>query len=91
MPNMNVARRGVVIGSIVNLSHGLSEFSMGRNLSRSLELPTGNTRVFGTPQMVFTNPIMNIHVHKTIDRPPMNSKVARRYRSKNGEHPKRGY
>jgi hypothetical protein len=91
VPNMNVARRGVVIGSIVNLSHGLSEFSMGRNLSRSLELPTGITRVFGTLQMVFTNPIMTIHVHKTIDQPPMNSKAARRYRSKNGKDPKRGY
>ncbi len=91
MPNMNVARRGVVIGSAVNLNHGLGKFSMGRNLSRSLELPMGNTRVFGTPQMVFTNPIMIIHVHKTIDRPLMNSKAAGRYKSTNAEDPKRGY
>ncbi len=77
MFNMNVARKGVVIRYAVDLGRGLGKFSMRRNLNRSLELPIANTRVFGTPQMVFTNPIMTIHVHKTIDRPSMNSKATR--------------
>ncbi len=64
VPNMNVARRGV-IGSVINLGHGLGKLSTGRNLNRSSELPTVNTIVVGTPQMVFTNPRMTIHVHQT--------------------------
>jgi len=64
-PNTNVVRRGVVIEFVINLGHGSDEFSVGRSLSRSLGLPSTNTGVFGTPQMVFINPIMTIHVHKT--------------------------
>jgi len=41
---------------------------VGRNLGRSLKLPTINTGVVGTPQMVFTNPIMTIH-DKTTNQP----------------------
>jgi len=47
--NMNVVRRGIVIGSAINLGHRSNEFSMGRNLSRSLGLPITNTRVVVTP------------------------------------------
>jgi hypothetical protein len=91
VPNMNVAKRGVVIGSTVNLGRGLGEFSMGRNLNRSLKLPMANTIIVGTPQMVFINPIMTINVHKTIDRPLMNSKAARRYINTDAKNPKKGY
>ncbi len=48
-PNMNVVRKEIVIGSVVNLDHGLGGFSKGKNLSRSLRLPTTNIRVVGTP------------------------------------------
>jgi hypothetical protein len=41
--------------------------------------------------MVFTNPIMTIHLHKTIDRPLMNSIVVGKYRSTYAENPKRGH
>jgi hypothetical protein len=66
-PNTNVVRGGVLIGFVANLGHGSSEVSMGRNLSRNLGIPTTNTGVVGTPQMVFTNQIMTTHVNITID------------------------
>jgi hypothetical protein len=66
-PNMNVAKRKIIIGSIINLNHGSGGFLAKRNLSRSSRLPTTNTGVVGTPQMVFTNPRMTTHVHKTTD------------------------
>jgi hypothetical protein len=70
-PNTHVTRRGRIIGSIINLSRGLGEFFTRRNLNRSLGLLAENIGVVGTPRMVFTNLITTIHVHKTIDRPPM--------------------
>jgi hypothetical protein len=47
--NMNVVRVGVVIGFRINLGHGSSRFSVGRNLNRSLGLPIRNTRVVSAP------------------------------------------
>jgi hypothetical protein len=41
--------------------------------------------------MVFTNPIMTIHVNKTVDWPLMNSMAVRGYRSANVVHLKGGY
>jgi hypothetical protein len=67
VPNMNVARKGVVIELVVNLGRGSDGFSTGRSLNRSLGLPTVNIGVTRTPQMVFINPIMITHVHKTTD------------------------
>jgi hypothetical protein len=78
-PNMNVAKRRVVIRYVINLGLGLDEFSTGRSLSKSLGLPTTNTRVVGTPQVVFFNPIMTIHVYKTTNQPFMSSIIARGY------------
>jgi hypothetical protein len=48
-PNSIVVKRGVIIGSTINLGHGLGGFLAGRNLSRSLKLREVNTRVVGTP------------------------------------------
>jgi hypothetical protein len=48
-PNMNVVRRGIFIGSIVNLDHGLGGFSTGKSLNRSSRLLAKNIRVVGTP------------------------------------------
>jgi len=62
-----LSKRGMVIGFVANVNHGLGGLSAGRNLNRSLRLLTVNTGFVGTPQMVFTNPIRTIHVHKTID------------------------
>jgi hypothetical protein len=82
-PNTNIAKRGVVIGSIVNLDHGLGRFLANRSLSRSL--PIANIKVVGTPQMVFTNPIMITHEHKTIYKPLMSSITVGRYRNIDAE------
>jgi hypothetical protein len=67
VPNTNVVRKGVVIRYVINLGCGSCEFSMKRNFSKISGLPMVNTRVVGTPQMVFINPIMTTHVHETID------------------------
>jgi hypothetical protein len=61
---------------------------MRRNLSRSSRILKANIRIIRTPHMVFTNPIMTIHVNKTIEQPPMNSIVARGYKSIDVENPK---
>ncbi len=52
------------------MNRGSNEFLVGVNLNRSSKLPIVNIGVVGTQQMVFTNPIMIIHVHNhksTID------------------------
>jgi hypothetical protein len=63
---MDIVRKGVLIGSIKKLGNGLGGISVGRKLSGSRTLPTTITRVFGTSQMLFTNPIMTTHVNRTI-------------------------
>jgi hypothetical protein len=88
---MNVAKRGVVIGFAVNLGRGLGGFLMGKSLSRSLRLSTTNARVVGTPLMVFTYPIIIIHVHKTTNEPPMSSIAIGGYRNTYVENPKGEY
>ncbi len=90
MPNMNVVRRGVIIRFATNLGHGSGRFLMGRNLNKSSKLPIVTTRIVGTPQMVFTNPIMTYHVTKTTDQPSMDSIDVGRYKSTDVENPKGG-
>jgi len=63
-PNIDVVRREILIGFTTKLGSGLGGVSVIRNLNQSLALPTTSTRVVGTPQMVFTNPIMTIHVNR---------------------------
>jgi hypothetical protein len=62
---MDVVRRGILIGSATKLGSGLGGVSVGRKLSGSSTLPIATIGVVGTPQMVFTNPIMTIHVNRT--------------------------
>ncbi len=88
-PNIDVVRRGVLIGSITKL--GLGGVSTVRNLNRSSPLPTTNTGVVGIPQMVFTNLIMISHVNRIANQPLMSSMVTGRYKSANAMNPKRGY
>jgi hypothetical protein len=64
-PNTNVVRGGVLIGSVANLGCGTSGISIERNLNRSSGLLTTPIGVVGTLQMVFTYPIMTIHVNRT--------------------------
>jgi hypothetical protein len=47
--NMIVAIRGVVVEFVVNLGHGSSGFSAGKNLNISSRLPVVNTSIVGTP------------------------------------------
>jgi hypothetical protein len=60
-PNIDVVKRGVLIGYVTKLGSRLNGVSIGRNLSRSLVLPTTNIGVVCIPRMVFTNPMMIIH------------------------------
>jgi hypothetical protein len=46
---------------------------VGRKSSRSLGILVATTRVVGTPQMVFTNPITTILVNKIANQPLMSS------------------
>jgi len=46
-----------------------------------LALPIATIGVFGTPQMVFTNSIMTIHVNRIVDRPSMSSMVVGGYKN----------
>jgi hypothetical protein len=64
-PNINVVKREVLIRFLAKLGSGLSGISVIMNLSQSLTLPTAIIGIVGIPQMMFTNPIMTIHVNMT--------------------------
>jgi len=49
----NVVKRGLVIKSAINVSYGSSRFLARGNLNRRSKLSPVNTKVIGTPQMVF--------------------------------------
>jgi hypothetical protein len=80
---MDIVRRGILIGSAKKLGNGLGGVSTGRKLNGNTTLPTTITRVVGTPQMVFTNLIMIIHVHRIADQPLMSSMAIGRYKNAN--------
>jgi hypothetical protein len=80
---MDVVKKNILIGFATNLGSGLGGILIGRNLSWSLALPIITTRVVGTPQMVFTNPIMTTHVNKTTYRPLMSSMAIGGYKNAN--------
>jgi hypothetical protein len=67
VPNIDVVKRGTLIGFLTKLGSGSSGVSVGRNLNRSLALSTIIIRVVGIPQMVFTNLIMATLGNRTID------------------------
>ncbi len=90
-PNINVVKRGILIGFVAKLGNGLGGVLAIRNLSQSLALLETTTRVIGIFQMVFINPIMTIHVNRTIDRLLVNSMDVGRYKSINVVHPRRRY
>ncbi len=51
--SMNVVKKGLVIKFVVNVSCGSSRFFARGNLNRSSKSSLVNTKVVGTPQMVF--------------------------------------
>ncbi len=81
--SMDVVKKGILIGFVTNLGSGLGGVLIGRNLSWSLALPIITTKVVGTLQMVFTNPVLTTHVNKTTDRPSMNSMAIGGYKNAN--------
>jgi hypothetical protein len=48
-PNMDVVRKGILIGFAAKLGGGLGGISTGKNLNQSSTLPIVTTRVVGTP------------------------------------------
>jgi hypothetical protein len=77
----NFVKGGVLIGSATNLGYRSKGVSAGRNLSKSSGILVTTIKVVGTPQMVFTNPIMTTLVNMTANQPPMSSITIERYRS----------
>ncbi len=88
---MDVDKMVVLIGSVTTLGSGSNGISTRRKLSGSAILPTTTIEVVGTPQMVFTNLIMTIHMNKIANQPSMNLMATRRYISVNAMNPKGGY
>jgi hypothetical protein len=75
----------------VKLGNGLGWILVRKKLKWNTTLPTTTIGVAGTPQMVFTNPIMTTHVNRIEDWPSTNSMVVERYRNVNVMNPKGGY
>jgi hypothetical protein len=80
-PNIYVVTRRVLIGSTTKLGNKLSGILAKTNLNRNTTLPIITIGVVGTPQMVFTNPIMIIHVNRNLSRPLMSSMVVGGYKN----------
>jgi hypothetical protein len=66
-PNIDVVKRGVLIGFAAKLGSGSSGVLAGRNLSQSSALPIPIIGVVGIPQMVFINLIMATNGNMTTD------------------------
>jgi hypothetical protein len=64
-PNIDVVRRGVLIGFTTKLDSKSSGILEGRNINRSLALLVATTIVVSILHMVFTNPIMATHGNRT--------------------------
>jgi hypothetical protein len=90
-PNINVIRRGILIGFATKLGSKLSGVSTIRNLSQSSAPPIATTRVIGILQMVFTNLIMTTHVNRTLNRALTSFMVAGGCKSIDAMHPSGGY
>jgi hypothetical protein len=58
-PNIDVVKRGVLIGSVTKLGSRSGGVSTRRNLNRSLVLPASTIGFMGILQMVFSNPIID--------------------------------
>ncbi len=90
-PTMDVVKMVILIGSATTLGSGSNGISTRKKLSGSAILPTTTIGVVGTPQMVFFNLIMTIHMNKIAKRPSMNLMATKRYINVNAMNPKGGY
>ncbi len=90
-PNIDVFKRGVLIGFATKLGSKLGGNSIGRNLSQSLALPIATIGVAGILQMVFANLIIAIYGNRIANRPLMSSMVIGRYKSANAVYSKGRY
>jgi hypothetical protein len=88
VPNINVVKRGVLIGSTTKLGSGLGRILTRRNLSQNLMLPIVTIGVVAIPQMVFTNSIMATHGNMTVDQPLINSMATKRCKNVDAMHSK---
>jgi vancomycin permeability regulator SanA len=91
VPNIDVIRRGILIGFVTKLGSGSSGVLEGRNLIRSSTLPIATTGVVGTLQIVFTNSITTTYVNRIANQLSMNSMITRRYINVNVMNPRKGY
>jgi len=88
---MDVVTRGTLIGSTTKMGNGSGGILARRKLSGNTTLPTSTIGVVGTPQMVFTNPILITHVNMTTYQPSMSSMAVKGYRSVDAMNSKGGY
>ncbi len=58
---------GVLIGYATKLGSGSGGVLVGRNMNRSLVLPSTTTKVVSIPQMVFINSITTTHGNRIVD------------------------
>ncbi len=72
VPNIDVVKRGVLIGFATKLGSGSGGVLARRNLNWSWALPTATIKVIGIPQVVFINLIMAIHGNMITNQPLMN-------------------
>jgi len=91
VPNIDVVRRGVLIGFVAKLGSRSNGILAIRNLSQSSTLPIATIGVVGIPQMVLPNLLMITHVNKIVDRPLMNSMATRGCKSTDVMHPRGKY
>jgi ribosomal protein L17 len=90
-PNIDVVKRGILIGYAAKLGNGSGRVYARRNLSRSFALLADTIRVVDIPQMVFTNPKTTFHVNRTANRTLMSSMATRGCRSANVVNSRGGY
>jgi hypothetical protein len=91
VPTTYFVRSGTLIRPTTNLGYGLGGVSMKRNLNRSSGILVAIIGIVATPHMVFTNPIMTIHVNKITDQTLMNSMDVGGYISIDAGNLGRGY
>jgi len=90
-PNIDVVKRGVLIGFATKLGSKSGGVLARRNLKRSSALPTTTIKVIGILQVVFINLIMAIHGNMITNQPLMNSMAIGRCKSASAMHSRKGY
>jgi hypothetical protein len=66
VPNIDVVKKGVLIGSATKLGNRSNGVLVVRNLRQNSALLTSITKVVGILQIVFTNSITTTHENMTV-------------------------